>query len=66
MRYGLPILLVLGLAACGDSKPPEKTVFDAQVQAIKKARAVEGTLREAAERQRENVDKANGGDAEQK
>jgi hypothetical protein len=65
MRYGLAVLMVLGLAAC-DSKPPEKTVFDAQVQAIKKARSVEGTLHEAAERQRENVEKADGDDAGRK
>lgn len=37
MAIGLAILFV---AACGDSKPPEKTVFDPQVEALKKAREV--------------------------
>ena len=38
--------------------PPEKTVFDPQVRALKKAKAVEGQLQQAAERQREQIDAA--------
>lgn len=36
--------------------PPEKTVFDPQVRALKKAKAVEGQLQQAAEQQREQIE----------
>lgn len=40
----MPILL-LSLAGCGPSAPPpEKTVFDTQVQALERAREVEDVV----------------------
>lgn len=42
-------MVLLGLAACED-KPPARTVFDPQVGALQKARAVEQVLRSGAER----------------
>jgi hypothetical protein len=52
------VLVTAALAACGESKPPERTVFDPQVQALKKARGVEGQMQEDAERRREQVERA--------
>jgi hypothetical protein len=54
-------LLIVGILAslalaCGDDKPPQKTVFDPQVQALKKARAVGQQLEEAAQQQREQIE----------
>lgn len=50
MRYLLLIALVtFTLGAC-DTKPPERTVFEHQLRAKDNARAVEGQVREAAER----------------
>ena len=53
-------LLTIGVVAllavaCGD-KPPPKTVFDPQVQALKKARAVGEQVDQAAQRQREQIE----------
>ena len=46
MRYAIVGAVCVGLlTACGDSKPPQKTVFDPQVQALKKAREVGGDIR---------------------
>lgn len=51
--------LIAVLAGCNEP-PPEKTVLDAQMRALKKARAVEGQLQQAAEQRRdaENEDRA--------
>ena len=59
------LAVFLGLTACSDSKPPEKTVFDAQMQALKKAREVESTLQQNAEKQREGIERSESG-AEEK
>jgi hypothetical protein len=49
-------MLALGLSAgCGENKPPEKTVFDPQAQALKKARAAEQKLQERAQKRYEQV-----------
>lgn len=48
------------LAGCSDSKPPQKSVFDPQIEAVKKARGVEQKLEAAAQRQRENVEQQSG------
>src|SRR3990172_3884843 len=48
------------LVGCGEGKPPEKTVFDPQVQAYKKARQLEGKLAQEAQKQREAVEAAEG------
>jgi len=60
------IPLVLILAACDPTPPPPQPeterqpnpVFDTQIQAMEKARAVEGQVREAAEAQRKQMDEA--------
>lgn len=53
----LAVLMMLGmLVACGERKPPEKTVFDPQVEALKKARDLEGKLKAGAEKTREAVE----------
>jgi len=59
------IPLVLFLSACDASPPPQpKTerqpnpVFETQIQAVKKAQAVEGQVMDAAEAQRKQVDAA--------
>lgn len=43
----------LMLAAGCNNEPPERTVFEEQLKAKEKARAVEGQLRESAERRAE-------------
>ena len=64
MKWTL-IPLVLALAACDATPPPQpKTesqanpVFETQIQAMKKARAVEGQVMDAAEAQRKHVDES--------
>jgi len=61
------ILIPLGLilTACDPSPPPQpeterppNPVFETQIQAIEKARAVEGQVMEAAEAQRKQMDEA--------
>ena len=44
-------LSAAALAACND-KPPARTVLDPQVEALEKARAVDGQIRDAAERRK--------------
>lgn len=59
MRQSMVMVLCLVLlGACGESKPPQKTVFDPQVQALKKARAVEQNIQDAAQQQREQIERA--------
>lgn len=57
--------LVLILAACDPTPPPQPEtgshsdpVFETQVQAIEKARTVEGQAMDAAEAQRKQIDEA--------
>lgn len=57
MRRVIWLVLLVGLAGCGD-KPPARTVFDAQLKSIDKARAVEGQLRQAGERRAEEAESA--------
>jgi len=61
------ILIPLGLilTACDPSPPPQpeterppNPVFETQIQAMEKARAVEGQVMEAAEAQRKQMDEA--------
>lgn len=56
----LPGLLLssLLLMACSDNPPPASTVFDAQVDAVKKARATEAKVQESAGHLRQTVDAA--------
>lgn len=58
-RLAIATVMLLA-AACGDSKPPEKTVLDPQVQALKKARAVGQQVDEAAQQQREQIEREAG------
>jgi hypothetical protein len=62
MKWSL-IPLVLSLTACDATPPPQpKTdpkpnpVFETQIQAMKKARAVEGQVMDAAQAQRKQID----------
>lgn len=66
MKVLVPALL-LSLAACdGSAPPPDPEVeprqpnpaFETQIQAVDKARAVEGQLLDAAEARRRQVDQA--------
>ena len=50
----MTMLIVLGC----NQPPPEKTVFDPQVRALKKAKAVEGQVQQSAEQRREQAEAA--------
>jgi hypothetical protein len=61
----LPLMLLF--TACGQSAPPPQTgsadrapspVFETQIQAMKKAQAVEGQVMDAAEAQRQQINQA--------
>jgi hypothetical protein len=53
----LTLLVTLGLlVACGERKPPEKTVFDTQKEALNKAREAGDKLRAGAEKTREALE----------
>lgn len=62
----LLIPLVLILAACDASPPPQpqtgprppNPLFETQIQAVEKARAVEGQVMEAAEAQQKQINEA--------
>jgi hypothetical protein len=58
MRIFLAVMaLMLLLAACdGQKKDVKDTVFGSQVQMKDKARAVENTLRQGAEKEREAIE----------
>ena len=64
MKWSL-IPLVLLLSACDPTPPPQpKTenkpnpVFETQIQAVRKAQAVEGQVMDAADAQRKQIDEA--------
>jgi hypothetical protein len=59
------ILLALFLTACDPTPPPQpeakrapNPAFEAQIQAVEKARAVEGQVMDAAEAQRKQIEAA--------
>ena len=63
-RILIPVGLLI-LAACDPTPPPQpeterqpNPVFEAQIQAMEKARAVEGQVTESAEAQRRQLDAA--------
>jgi hypothetical protein len=65
MMKAILIPLVAILAACDPTPPPQpeterqpNPVFETQIQALEKARAVEGQVMEAAEAQRRQMDEA--------
>ena len=65
MKRILMIAGLLLLAACDPTPPPQpeterqpNPVFETQIQAVEKARAVEGQVMEAAEAQRRQMDAA--------
>lgn len=67
MRCLMCLTLMAGmLTACGDTRPPPKTVFDPSLQALKKARAVEDQLAQEVQRQREALELQEGKGAESK
>jgi hypothetical protein len=55
------VAMLVALAGCGDSKPPVKTVFDPQLEALKKARQVEQKVLDAAQKERDNVERQESG-----
>ncbi len=64
MKWPLIPLLIM-LSACDSATPPQpktapqpNAIFDTQVEAVKKARAVEGQLLDAATAQRKQIDEA--------
>jgi hypothetical protein len=65
MKWTL-IPLLLSLAACDPTPPPQpetterqpNPVFETQIQAMEKARAVEGQMKDATEAQRKQIDEA--------
>ena len=64
MKWTL-IPLALSLAACDATPPPQprtdptpNPVFQTQIQAMEKARAVEGQVMDAAQAQRQQIDDA--------
>lgn len=59
----LAVAIVAGaLAGCGENKPPAKTVFEPHVEALNKARAVEQKVLDAAQAQRQNVQRQESGE----
>lgn len=62
-RLSIPLLLVL--AGCDPTPPPQpeaarepNPVFETQIQAVEKARAVEAGLQQAAQAQHEQIEAA--------
>ena len=65
MTHRLFPLLLLSLAGCDPTPPPQpeaerqpNPVFETQIQAVEKARAVEGQLQDATEAQRRQIEAA--------
>ncbi len=57
MRLIVVVVLVLGLIVACDSKPPETNVFDAQVQALKKARETKQKVEEGERQRMEQIER---------
>lgn len=62
-RIAIPLVMIL--TACDPTPPPQpetartpNPVFETQIQAVEKARAVEGQMMEAAEAQRKQMENA--------
>jgi outer membrane PBP1 activator LpoA protein len=62
-RITILALATIGIVACAPDKPPEKTVFDPQVETLKKARELEAQVQKSAEEQRRAIDAASEGKA---
>ncbi|MBI3899777.1 MAG: hypothetical protein HY308_15985 [Gammaproteobacteria bacterium] len=58
MRYWLGIFAVLLLCVGCEEKPPKETVFDPLLKTKEKARAVEGQVKQSAEQQAAEINKA--------
>lgn len=54
----LVLAAVLALAGCPETPPPERTVFDPYQQAVEKAKTIERTLGQAAERRAGEAERA--------
>lgn len=64
MRTLITLTMCLGLlTACGDSNPPQKTVFDPMLETKQKARDVEKKLEESAQKQREQMERNEQGES---
>lgn len=59
-RLSMLVLLLL-VTACTPEKPPETTVFDPQVEALKKAKKLEAQMQKQAEDQRRAIEAASEG-----
>jgi outer membrane PBP1 activator LpoA protein len=55
MRYLMVLIATVALAGC-NGKPPAKTVLDPQLQALEKARAVEGKMQEAEQKRAQETE----------
>jgi len=55
------IVAVMALAGCSERKPSEKTVFDPQLEAVKKARQVEQKVLDAAQQRSEETQRQESG-----
>ena len=49
------------VAGCNERKPPEKTVFDPQLEALKKARQVEQKVLDAAQQRADETQRQESG-----
>lgn len=64
MRMLALILLVMLAAACGEKKEIKDTVFGSQIKTMDKARAVEDTLKQGEEKNREALKASENPDSE--
>jgi hypothetical protein len=55
-KFPLMLLPLAALAACSDQEPPEKTVWDEQLQTMDKARDVEQQLLDSADKQKQQIE----------
>ena len=64
MRMLAIILLAMTVVACGEKKEIKDTVFGSQVKTMEKARAVEDTLKQGEEKNREALKASENPDSE--